>query len=141
MLVLYLVKRHLARALDSSALHGEALCALSCMQLSLVLFVGSLVFRVWKGGWWVDDATAIVIGVLFGWEGVKMMRWARNEGFDGGCCAACHPEVVEGGAATLTPPAEMEKPKELEEKQAACSSTHCCGCAKKEEPASGEHAC
>jgi len=54
-LILYLIKRYLARALNSSALHGEALCSLCCMELSIVLLIGSLIYRVWSGGWWVDS--------------------------------------------------------------------------------------
>ena len=142
MLVLYLAKRYLARALDSSALHGEALCALSCTQLCVVLLVGSLVYRVWHGGWWVDAATAIVIGLLFGWEGVKMIRWARNKDFDGGCCAGCRPKGTTASEC-MTPSVEAETPKETEQKQSAFPpSTQCCaGCSKKEDPVSGEQSC
>ncbi|KAF8438986.1 hypothetical protein L210DRAFT_3542921 [Boletus edulis BED1] len=135
MLVLYLAKRYLARALDSSTMHGEALCALSCTQLSVVLLIGSLIYRVWSGGWWADSATAILIGVLFGWEGVKMIRWARSVDFNGGCCGACHPRE----AASLE---QAEKPNEPEQKQDACSpSTQCCGCTKKEDAVDGDQAC
>ena len=140
MLVLYLAKRYLARALNSSTLHGEALCALSCMQLSVVLLAGALIFRVWEGGWWVDAATAILIGLLFGWEGVKMIRWARNEDFDGGCCPECRPKDKVASRCT-TRPVEVEKPKEPELKQSACASTHCCGCSKKGEAVDGGQAC
>ncbi|KAH0835847.1 hypothetical protein J3R83DRAFT_9716 [Lanmaoa asiatica] len=140
MLVLYLAKRYLARALDSSILHGEALCALSCTQLSVVLLVGSLVYRVWKGGWWVDAATAIVIGMLFGWEGVKMIRWARNKDFDGGCCADCHPKD-KTLSSCATPSAEAEETEKSEQKQSPCaSSAQCCGRSKKEEPINREQA-
>ncbi|KAF8554642.1 hypothetical protein OG21DRAFT_1484475 [Imleria badia] len=132
-LLLYLAKRYLARALNSSALNGEALCALCCTQLSVVLLVGSLIYRVWKGGWWVDAATAIVIGVMFGWEGVKMIRWARNKDFNGGFCG-CHSKDMDAPGCT-TPSTETEKPKEPEQKQSFCSSTtQCCGCSKTEEP-------
>ncbi|KAF8137224.1 hypothetical protein EV363DRAFT_1317151 [Boletus edulis] len=135
MLVLYLAKRYLARALDSSTMHGEALCALSCTQLSVVLLIGSLIYRVWSGGWWADSATAILIGILFGWEGVKMIRWARSVDFNGGCCGACHPRE----AASLE---QAEKPNESEQKQDACSpSTQCCGCTKKEDAVDGDQAC
>ncbi|KAH7926546.1 hypothetical protein BV22DRAFT_988068, partial [Leucogyrophana mollusca] len=84
--LLWIPKRYLARALNSSTMAGEALCSLSCIQFSAVLLVGSLIYRAWRGGWWVDSATAILIAFLFGWEGVKMVRWARNDKFDGGCC-------------------------------------------------------
>lgn len=48
-LLLYLAKRYLDRAL-----HSEALSALSYMQLLVVLLVGSLIYRVRHGGWRVD---------------------------------------------------------------------------------------
>lgn len=138
-LFLYLAKRYLARALDSSAINGEAVCALCCMQLSVVLLIGSLIYRVWKGGWWVDAATAIVIGMMFGWEGVKMIRWARNKDFDGGCCAHCHSK--DEAAPECTTPSVEAEPKGSEEKHCLCpSSTHCCGLSKKVEPVNGEQA-
>jgi len=95
MVLIWLPKRYLARALDSSAMKGEATCSLSCIQITIVLFIGSLIFRLWKGGWWVDAATAIVLGLLFGWEGVKMVMWARDPTFSGGCCKDCKPLPVD----------------------------------------------
>ena len=89
MILIWLPKRFLAKALDSSAMQGEATCSLSCIQVTFVLFIGSLLFKVWKGGWWVDGATSIALGLLFAWEGVKMMRWARSNEFTGGCCQGC----------------------------------------------------
>ncbi|KAH7882341.1 hypothetical protein F5I97DRAFT_1785080, partial [Phlebopus sp. FC_14] len=89
MFLLWLPKRYLARALNSSTMHGEAMCTLSCLQLSVALLIGSLIYREWRGGWWVDSVTAIVIALLFGWEGIKMIRWAMDKDFDGGCCASC----------------------------------------------------
>jgi hypothetical protein len=88
MIFIWLPKRYLAKALDSSVMNGEAICSLSCIQLTIVLLVGSLVYKVWKGGWWVDGATALILGLLFGWEGLKMIRWAMSKDFGGGCCAA-----------------------------------------------------
>ncbi|KAI9509986.1 hypothetical protein F5148DRAFT_1183007 [Russula earlei] len=89
MITIWLPKRFLAKALNSSTMQGEAICSLSCIQVTFVLFIGSLLFKVWKGGWWVDGATSIALGVLFAWEGVKMMRWARSDEFTGGCCEGC----------------------------------------------------
>ena len=89
MILIYLPKRYLARALNSSTMAGEAVCSLSCIQITLVLFVGSLVFRLWQGGWWVDSATSIVLGLLFAREAYKMLSWVRNPDFNGGCCDAC----------------------------------------------------
>ncbi|KAF8131017.1 hypothetical protein EV363DRAFT_1583951 [Boletus edulis] len=132
-LLMYLVKRYLARALNSSALNGEALCGLCCLQLSVVLLIGSLIYRVWKSGWWVDAATAIVIGLMFGWEGVKMIRWARHKDFDGGMCAPCCSKDA-AAPKCATPPADAEKPNALEQEPSLCSCSQCCGCCKKEEP-------
>ena len=81
-----LPKRYLAKSLNSSVMQG---CSLSCIQITCVLFAGSLLFGVWKGGWWVDGATSIALGLIFTWEGVKMLRWARSDEFTGGCCQDC----------------------------------------------------
>ena len=89
MILIWAPKVYLARALNSSTMQGEATCSLSCIQITIVLFVGSLVYRVWKGGWWVDSATSIVLGLLFLREGYKMIQWVRDPGFDGGCCKTC----------------------------------------------------
>jgi hypothetical protein len=86
MIFIWLPKRYLAIALNSSVMQGEAICSLSCIQLTFILFVGSVLAKVWKAGWWVDAATSIVLGLLFGWEGLKMVRWAGSKAFGGGCC-------------------------------------------------------
>jgi len=94
MVLIWLPKRYLARALNSSTMQGEATCSLSCIQITCVLFLGSLLFRVWHAGWWVDGATSLVLGLLFAWEGVKMERWALDPKFTGGCCKDCQPHAV-----------------------------------------------
>ncbi|KAF8913714.1 hypothetical protein CPB85DRAFT_1219223 [Mucidula mucida] len=109
MVLLWLPKRYLARTLDSSAMQGETQCSLSCIQITIVLFIGSLVYRLWKGGWWVDSATSLLLGFLFGWEGWKMARWVRNPNFDGGCCGdhKCH-DSREESTSGRDSPAEQE---------------------------------
>jgi len=99
MVIIWLPKRYLARELNSSAMKGEATCSLSCIQITIVLFVGSLIYRLWEGGWWVDSATSLILGILFGWEGYKLIKWVRDPNFDGGCCHECAPagEVEELG--------------------------------------------
>lgn len=101
MILIWLPKRYLAKALDSSVMQGEALCSLSCIQLTAVLLLGSIVSKVWKGGWWVDAATSIVLGLLFGWEGAKMIKWSRDEKFSGGCCPAHCNDASETADAEL----------------------------------------
>jgi hypothetical protein len=85
MVTLWLVKRWLARVLDSSAMKSDAKCSLSCLQLSVVLFVGSLVSKFVPVAWWIDSAAALLLTVLFVKEGVEMIRYARSEKFNGGC--------------------------------------------------------
>lgn len=89
MIFIWLPKRYLARTLNSSTMAGEAACSLSCIQITIVLFIGSLVFRLWKGGWWIDSATSLILGLLFARESYKMITWVRNPEFDGGCCSDC----------------------------------------------------
>ncbi|KAI5117160.1 hypothetical protein M0805_001018 [Coniferiporia weirii] len=99
MILLWLPKRWLAHALDSSTMAGEATCSLSCIQITIVLFTGSLVFRLWRGGWWVDSATTIVLGLLFAREAWKMLAWVSSPSFNGGCCSGCaHPPHLETDA-------------------------------------------
>ena len=73
-------------------MHGEATCSLSCIQITFVVFVGALLHRVWKGGWWVDSAASLILGILFGWEGYKTLKWVSDPAFDGGCCGGCKVE-------------------------------------------------
>lgn len=99
MILIWLPKRWLARELNSSTMAGEATCSLSCIQITIVLFAGSLIFRVWHGGWWVDNATTIMLGLLFFREAWKMLAWVRDPNFNGGCCGDCaHPPRLERDA-------------------------------------------
>lgn len=105
MFLFWVPKRYLAKTLNSSTMNGETLCTLSCIQFSGALLIGSLIYRTWRSGWWVDSATAIVIALLFAWEGYKMMRWASNDRFDGGCGCGQEerkviPEVVQQPSVT-----------------------------------------
>ncbi|KAF9239807.1 hypothetical protein BU15DRAFT_74342 [Melanogaster broomeanus] len=122
--LLWVAKRYLARALNSSTMNGEALCALSCVQFSGVVLVGSLIYRVWHGGWWVDSATSIVIALLFGWEGIKMVRWGQNKDFDGGCCSDCRPSKQ---TAKVETPLQNATVGSMEEQVSAKGPHGCCG--------------
>ena len=126
MVFLYFAIRTLAHDLNPSVLHGQAFCAPpGYIQPSLVHLVGSVIYKVWRGGWRVDKATAIAIGLMFGWEGVKMLRWAGNSEFDEGCCGECrNKEGTAGTASGCGTSAESEKVSksiEPEQKQSACS--------------------
>lgn len=94
MVLIWLPKRYLARALDSSAMQGEAACSRACILITGVLFIGSLIFRLWHNGWWVDSATSLILGLLFARDGVEMLRWARDPDFNGGCCGSCAASTI-----------------------------------------------
>jgi divalent metal cation (Fe/Co/Zn/Cd) transporter len=85
---LWKAKRRAARALDSRTLEGDAACSLACIQLSLVLFVGSLGFLVLPALWWADALAALAIAVLIAKEGLSGIRAALHPEFSGGC--GCH---------------------------------------------------
>lgn len=65
-----------------------------------------------------------------------MVRWARNDNFDGGFCGHCHPKDT-GVPGCATPSAQQ--PKGVEHKNCS-ASTLCSDCSKKEreERVSGE---
>jgi len=85
MAYLWRAKLRTAKALDSATLEADATCSLACIQLSMVLFVGSLLFLLVPALWWVDAAAALGLALLIGKEGSNMIRAARSEGFTGGC--------------------------------------------------------
>ncbi|CAG8446051.1 13610_t:CDS:2 [Funneliformis caledonium] len=82
---LWLSKKYLAKKLNSSTMASEAQCSLACIKITLVLFLGSILFMIWKKGWWIDSTAAIILGILFAKEGVDMIMWARSKNFSGGC--------------------------------------------------------
>ena len=85
MAYLWRAKLQAAKALDSATLEADATCSLACIQLSMVLFTGSLLFLLAPFLWWVDAAAALGLALLIGKEGVSMVRAARSKGFTGGC--------------------------------------------------------
>jgi divalent metal cation (Fe/Co/Zn/Cd) transporter len=85
MAFLWRAKLGAAKALDSATLAADAACSLACIQLSVVLFTGSLVFLIAPALWWVDAAAALSLALLIGKEGFGMIRAARSEAFTGGC--------------------------------------------------------
>jgi len=85
MAFLWRAKRKAARALDSATLEADAACSLACIQLSAVLFAGSLLFLLAPDLWWVDAAAAFGLALLIGKEGLGMIRAARSAAFTGGC--------------------------------------------------------
>jgi len=89
MVLVWLPKPWIAAELNSSVMRGEAACSLACIYLTIVLFVGTLIFKLWPKGWWIDSTLAILLGFFFLRQGWKMISWALNKDFDGGCCKTC----------------------------------------------------
>lgn len=85
---LWKAKLRAAKALDSRALAGDAACSLACIQLSLMLLVGSLVFMLAPWLWWADALAALALSVFIAREGVSSIRAALKPDFGGGC--GCH---------------------------------------------------
>lgn len=81
-------KQRAAKALDSRSLEGDAACSLACIQLSAVLFAGSLAFLLAPVLWWADAAAALLLALFIAREGVSGIRGALKPGFTGGC--GCH---------------------------------------------------
>ena len=88
MFALWRAKRALATALDSRTLAMDAACSRSCIQLSGVLLVGSLVAMIAPALWWADAIAALALALLIGREGIEGIRSARSAHFDGGCGCA-----------------------------------------------------
>jgi divalent metal cation (Fe/Co/Zn/Cd) transporter len=89
MLFLWRAKRSVALALDSRTLLADAACSRSCLQLSVILLAGSLLYAVFPALWWADSAAAIALAVLIGREGWESIQAARKPDFTGGCCGGC----------------------------------------------------
>lgn len=91
MAFLWQAKVRTAEALGSATLRADAACSRACMQLSVVLLVGSALYAVAPALWWADAVAAVALGFLVGREGWQSWRAARAEAFDGGgCCGGCH---------------------------------------------------
>jgi divalent metal cation (Fe/Co/Zn/Cd) transporter len=81
-------KQLAAKSLDSRSLEGDAACSLACIQLSAVLFTGSLFYWLIPELWWIDAAAALVLSAFIAKEGISGIRAALKPDFTGGC--GCH---------------------------------------------------
>lgn len=86
MFFLWKAKRNVGQALGSSTVMKDAACSLACIQLSAVLFVGSLLFLIAPGLWWADSAAAIILSGFIAKEGWETVEAAGSEDFVGGGC-------------------------------------------------------
>lgn len=88
MWLLWRSKLNAALALDSRTLKADAACARSCLQLSVVLLAGSLLYMLVPAMWWADGVAALGLAVLIAREGWENITAARAPEFTGGC--GCH---------------------------------------------------
>lgn len=82
---LWRAKKAAATALDSRTLAMDAACSLACIQLSTVLFVGSLVYVAIPTLWWADGLAALVLSAFIAREGWEGWTAAKKVDFEGGC--------------------------------------------------------
>jgi len=128
MSVLFYFKTKAAVILNSSALTSEANCTLSCMKLSCILLIGSIVYVFSNRLWWVDAVTAICIGLRVGYEGILTVKECLKEDFDGGCgcCSGSDSYLAKYWRKTLQQKYNMEAKKNAS-KKSANTCTNACG--------------
>eukprot|EP01084_Bolivina_argentea_P175125 303316_1 len=86
MFIMYYYKTKASVILNSSTLASDAACSYGCIKLSTVLLIGSVLYEISAKLWWVDAVTAIIIGLLVGYEGYQTVKGAKDkEKFKGGC--------------------------------------------------------
>lgn len=88
MVFLWRAKLRAGKALESPTVLADAACSLACIQLSAVLFAGSVAYLVFPDLWWADAAAALLLSVFIAREGWATLRAASREDFAGGC--GCH---------------------------------------------------
>jgi divalent metal cation (Fe/Co/Zn/Cd) transporter len=86
---LWQAKVRVAKAIGSRTLEMDAACSRACIQLSVVLLAGSVLYLLVPALWWVDAAAALGLAALILKEGVEGIREARKPTFTGGCCGHC----------------------------------------------------
>ena len=82
---LWRAKKAAATALDSRTLEMDAACSLACIQLSAVLFAGSLLYLALPALWWADGLAALALSAFIGREGWEGWQAAKQADFAGGC--------------------------------------------------------
>lgn len=83
---LWLAKRKVAVKLKSSTLASDAVCSFACARLSLILLLGSVIYKASSTVWWIDAAAALVLSMFFLKEGAQMIKHALSDEFSGGSC-------------------------------------------------------
>ena len=73
---LAVAKRRTGRALDSTALGGDAALSAVGASTALLALAGLLAFRL-AGWWWADRVAALVVAAVAGIEGYRLARGSR----------------------------------------------------------------
>ncbi|MCM2324100.1 MAG: heavy metal transporter [Oligoflexia bacterium] len=89
MFYLWRAKKAASLALNSRTVAQDAACSLACIQLSVVLLIGSAIYHFAPVLGWADAAAALVIAGFIGREGIETIRNANSEDFTGGCGCGC----------------------------------------------------
>lgn len=85
MFYLWSAKKKVAQALNSATVMKDADCSRACIQLSVILFLGSILFFVFPSLWWVDASAGILLAGFIAKEGWETIQAARHPEFSGGC--------------------------------------------------------
>lgn len=86
MFYLWSAKKSAGQALSSPTVLQDAACSLACIKLSVVLFLGSLIFLLFPSLWWADALAALILSFFIAQEGREAIKAARSEEFKGACC-------------------------------------------------------
>jgi len=84
---LWWAKMNAAIILDSRTLEADAACSFGCITLSVVLFLGSVLFHATEKLWFADAVAAMIIALVIGWDGIGEMRASLRKDFDGCGCS------------------------------------------------------
>lgn len=88
MFFLWRMKAEVGFKMNSSTVMADAHCSLACIKLSVILFLGSIIYHFWPSLWWIDSSAALILGVFIFREGFELTQNSRKEDFKGGC--GCH---------------------------------------------------
>lgn len=86
MFFLWKAKRNVGTELGSNTVLSDADCSLACIKLSIILFVGSLLYWVVPSLWWSDSIAALGLCWFISKEGFEMIQAARRQDFSGKSC-------------------------------------------------------
>lgn len=79
MFYIWQAKDDLAVALNNSMAKNDAYCALACIKITFLLFLGNLIYFLMPELWFVDGAATIGLGAMLGIEGYETLRLTQNQ--------------------------------------------------------------